>query len=105
MSVPRFFLFFFFGGEIRNSEKDALHFTYEAKEREKYESWLNFSILHDFSQNYRGFKMGPLGAIEKTIYRNRKTMFDFLSEKFSRFCNQTPIRWDVHFEMAILVQR
>ena len=70
-----FFPLFFW--EIRNSEKDALHFTYHAKERGKYESRLNFSMLQDFFQNYRVFEMGPVRAIQKTIYWNGKTMFNF----------------------------
>ena len=34
-------------------------------------------MLQDFFQNYCVFKMGHLRAIQKTIYQNGKTMFDF----------------------------
>ena len=34
-------------------------------------------MLQDFFQNYYVFKMGHLRAIQKTIYQNGKTMFDF----------------------------
>ena len=38
---------------------------------------INFSMLQDFFQNCRVFEMGPVRAIQKTIYRNGKTMCDF----------------------------